>query len=155
MGQQFLKVAVCPSFCTSETSDSKHSHDDLADDDLADEARSRPIIIASVREQPETLAAMRKIFTLLKFPTKEYPFIFIADFKLLNIIFGLSTNASTYPCVFCEIDLTISSPLAYQSLLENCGLSLISNSTLLSLSRSKTNTYFIAAALPSRFRCFH
>jgi len=101
MGKQFLKVAICPIFYPADAADCKSFDDVPADDD-----RSRTIIIVSVRDQPETLAAMRKIFTLLKFPIQDYELVFIADFKLLNIVFGLSTNAATFPCVFCERSLS-------------------------------------------------
>ncbi len=110
MGKDFLKVAISPSFNpTDDNSDSKRSADDEPE-----HGRRRTIMIASVHNQQESLAALRKLFLLLKFPADTYEFIFIADFKLLNICFGLSTNSATYPCVFCERSLLPGVELATQ-----------------------------------------
>ncbi len=112
MGQHFLKIAISPSLQVATPDDHKDS--DPPADDHPEHGRRRTIIIASVRDQPETLPALRKLFLLLQLPTDQHEFVYIADYKLLNIIFGLSTHSATFPCVFCERSLLPAVPLREQ-----------------------------------------
>lgn len=67
--------------------------------------RRRVILVAVVPTLSESHANITSMFRKLQFPWQQYPLLFCADFKLLNLSFGLSTNAATYPCVFCQRSL--------------------------------------------------
>jgi len=89
-----------PSSSSSSSVDSKQPPEEQPE-----HGRKRVIVVASIPTQSENHAALKKAFSILKFPSLHYEMVFIADFKLLNIVFGLSTNAATYPCVYCEQSL--------------------------------------------------
>ena len=113
-GGDFLKVALSPVF---ERND---SDDDDDDDDVPDTGelltsnmftsnisigRRRIMLVAAVPTLSEAHNTLTAVFNRLNFPWEEFPFLFIADFKLLNFVFGISTNSSMYPCIYCERSL--------------------------------------------------
>ena len=64
--------------------------------------RRRILLVAAVAKLNESHWSLSKAFKILNLPWKEYAFLFIGDFMLLNLVFGLSTSSATYPCIYCE-----------------------------------------------------
>ena len=58
----------------------------------------------------ESYRNLKHIFDILQYPTQDFPFVFVADLKLLNLVFGLSTNAAKHPCSFCDKHITVTNP---------------------------------------------
>ena len=62
----------------------------------------RTIVLSCVQDIPENYWNLKIVFEKLKidhFFAKKY---IISDFKLINIVNGMQSSSSTYPCPYCK-----------------------------------------------------
>ena len=67
-----------------------------------DSSAKRTIVLACVCGVPESHKNLKIIFEKLKLNEFSYPFKIVTDFKLINMINGLQSSSSTYPCAYGE-----------------------------------------------------
>lgn len=129
-GKQFLKVAFT---CAWEPENDDSANEKVADlDETEDEnsdqddnslvkaaradlqqqmhpqhGRRRTILAAVIPLLGESFDVLSDVFSRLNFPADQ-DFVFLGDAKLLNIVFGLSTNAAMHGCPFCDQHITSS-----------------------------------------------
>ncbi len=104
-GRGFLKVVATVEY----QRDDDTGDDDLkadSDDHINDHSRLRVIVLAVLPLMSESYELLKDVFHRINFPSSLH-FIFIGDLKVLNICLGLSTNAASNPCPFCERQITV------------------------------------------------
>ncbi len=73
--------------------------------DIGDHSRRRVIVLAILPLMHESYSLLHDVFQRINFPV-SMDFVFIGDLKVLNICLGLSTNAASNPCPFCDQIIT-------------------------------------------------
>lgn len=100
-GKASMKVHFSLEFMPDEAK----SSDAEPSDAVPAHGRRRIILIAVIPIMKEQYNALYDVFQRLCYPA-AFPFVFIGDLKMMNILFGLSTNAATFPCPLCEQRIT-------------------------------------------------
>ena len=67
-----------------------------------DSSVKKLFILAIVKGVPETTQNVEQIMSALKMENVEFEFCIATDMKLQNIICGLQSSSSTFPCPYCE-----------------------------------------------------
>ena len=61
------------------------------------------MVLAIVEGTPEEYENVKKIMNQLNLNIRKLKYVFTMDIKLMNIILGIMSASSTYPCPYCTI----------------------------------------------------
>ena len=67
-----------------------------------DSSVKKLFVLAITKGIPETYFNVKTILAVLKLDNITFDFCLATDLKLQNILMGIQSNSSTYPCVYCE-----------------------------------------------------
>lgn len=67
-----------------------------------DSSVKKLLILAIVKGVPETYENVEKVMVGLKLEHVKFDFCLATDLKLQNIMIGIQSGSSTYPCSYCE-----------------------------------------------------
>ena len=81
-------------------SESSASSSSASTSDFKESSANRTIVLACVAGIPESHENLKIIVDKLKINDFSHPFKIVSDFKLINMMNGLQSGSSTYPCPY-------------------------------------------------------
>jgi hypothetical protein len=101
-GGDFLKF--CLNISNAETTEKPITNPSkkLIEKAMLDTSVKKLIIIAIAYKVKETYENVRYILQLLKIDQIDFQYVYAVDLKMANILCGLQSHSSAYPCMFCE-----------------------------------------------------